>query len=157
MIKQLAKSENIFGIVLLLSCLYLFGVTFDFPSPLFEDDGPGLAFFPQLLTIGGACLAVLMIVQSISAGDKRQEDDGEPIHRVSGKIPNSWLGIALTCGYLAALYINQYFIATPVFVAGMLWLCGIRGPAAVIGVSLGFTGFIYGVFYYLLSVPLTSI
>lgn len=110
----------------------------------------GASFFPVILSSLLIFLSLLLILTSIK--NKAVET------RTAGK--SEWkkvlFGMGFTFIYFVLLIYLGYVVATPIFLAGMMWVFNYRRIIHVIFWSLLITGVIYVCFAMLLQVPLPN-
>lgn len=131
--------------LLVLSAVYFqqsFGIIRGFAS-----DRLGPAFFPRMLALTLAALALTLIVRAVSG----RSDPSRP--------PAVRLGVF--AGLVAVLVIYAFLLprigfvlATPVLVAGAIWLLGLRQWGYLVGTAVGVTAVLYLVFARTLHVLL---
>lgn len=108
-------------------------------------DRLGPTFFPRLLAVTLALAALALLLRAA-----RGRSDPEPL-------PAARLGlflwaVGLTAGYALLLARAGYLIATPAYLAAVVWLLGFRNPAGVAATALGITAGLYLVFVRALHV-----
>lgn len=110
----------------------------------------GASFFPVILSSLLIFLSLLLILTSIK--NKAVET------RTTGK--SDWkkvvFGMGFTFIYFILLIYLGYVVATPIFLAAMMWMFNYRRIIQVVFWSLLITGIIYVCFAMLLQVPLPS-
>jgi len=113
----------------------------------FASDRLGPAFFPRLLALTLAALALTLIVRAVSG----RSDPSRP--------PAVRLGVF--AGLVAVLVIYAFLLprigfvlTTPVLVAGAIWLLGLRQWGYLVGTAVGVTAVLYLVFARTLHVLL---
>jgi putative tricarboxylic transport membrane protein len=142
------KKVDIFvGFLLIILSVSAWMTSNQLPSVGDTDVGPG--FFPRLV----AAVLILLSAMLIVSAFRRQPDAVE-------KGPSDWkkplLGMALTFVYLALVYGLGFYVSTPVFLLGFIWLFGYRKPAAIGAVAVLVTLFVYLTFENVLQVPLPA-
>ncbi len=131
--------------LLVLSAVYFqqsFGIIRGFAS-----DRLGPAFFPRLLALTLAALALTLIVRAVSG----RSDPSRP--------PAVRLGVFAGLVLLLVLYTLLlprlgFVLMTPVLVAGAIWLLGLRQWGYLVGTAVGVTAVLYLVFARTLHVLL---
>lgn len=110
----------------------------------------GPSFFPKLLLVALALMALLQIVRAIAFGGERTEAEHSAVHW--GDLAAA---IGITLAYAALLGFVGFLISTVIF---QLLLLGIvfryRRPAVLVGVPLGLTALYGSIFLGLMNVPL---
>lgn len=113
----------------------------------FASDRLGPAFFPRLLAGVLAVLAVMLIMRALSG---RSDPTPPPAMRLG-----VFLGtLALMIVYALALPRAGFLVATPVLLAAVIWLLGLRRWSTVAGTAVGVTATLYIVFARMLKVLL---
>lgn len=114
----------------------------------FASDRLGPAFFPRMLAMVLGALAVTLIVRAVSG---RSDPSRPPAIRVG-----VFLGLVILLVLYAALLLPRlgFALATPVLVAGAIWLLGFRQWATLAGTAVGVTAVLYLVFARALHVLL---
>lgn len=150
-------ANRIAGGLLVAASIAYFVPTFGFAPPPATSTDPGMAIWPQALSVIGilAALALIVLPERVG-GDLAQITDHGPDEEPEHFGP-AILGIGLTIFYIASLKAQLYFWTTPLFVAGLLWICGARNPWLIIGVALGTEAVAYFLFFRLLGVPLLNV
>ena len=137
--------------------LALFGGTVFLASKLALLDalGPGPGFFPLILGIIGAALAVVLIVQVMlqpaGAGDAAGSDGLIPDRPAAGRI---FAIIAALAAAIFALDPLGYRVTALAFITLVLLALGVRNIAAIGAVALVGSFGVFHSFYYWLKVPL---
>jgi len=113
----------------------------------FASDRLGPAFFPRLLALTLAALALTLIVRAVSG----RSDPSRP--------PAVRLGVFAGLVLLLVLYTLLlprlgFVLMTPVLVAGAIWLLGLRQWGYLVGTAVGVTAVLYLVFARTLHVLL---
>ena len=116
-----------------------------------ETGGVDPRWWPTLLSLVAAALSVALLVIAIL----RPPFDRSELE-VASKQGWMRLGIALVCGilYIVLWQLAGYLIATPLFLAALLWVFGGRGWKTLILFPVLTTAFTYVLFHTLLKVPL---
>ncbi|MFB5195926.1 tripartite tricarboxylate transporter TctB family protein [Neobacillus sp. KR4-4] len=133
---------SIAGVLILLAGLIIFTST-SFPKAQGHDVGAG--FFPAILSIILILLSVILIFTAMKKGSEAAEK-------------KDWkkavLAMVYTFIYFLLLNYIGYLIATPLFLAGMMWYYQYRKKFSLVLWSLFITGIMYVCFVNLLKVPL---
>ena len=136
--------------VLLVVAGYVWIETAGYPGSLISG-APGPAFFPRLLAVLTAGLALLLGERAVrgtsTAG--REVTGGEAI-RVGG-------AVLLLVGFRVLLGRLGTFLLLPPLLAAVMLLMGERSMLALAGVPLLFDVFVYLVFYRFFSVDLPTV
>lgn len=117
---------------------------------------PGTMFMPRLVLaliflVGlWSCVSALAWPHRIPGSD----EDDEVLPGITLK---SVMAVLATALYLYAFRMGLYFWATPLYLAFVLWLAGIRGWKTLILLPAIFTLIAYFGFYRLLAVPLLTV
>jgi hypothetical protein len=108
-------------------------------------------WWPTLLSIVSAGLSALMIGLALF-GPAQSRGDLESSHH------DGWvrmlLALALSTLYALAWWWLGYVIPTIIYLFALLWVFGLRSWKGLIAFPLVTTAFIYGLFHFLLRVPL---
>ncbi len=159
------KSNIIIGTILLaLSAFYYFS-TKDLPPPS-KVESLGAAFFPTLLAILLAALALMMVLTSLASGKtshtkdekavvsggERLEEDSFGSGAISYKFLLGTIGISIP--YIVLLPIVGYLLITPIFLITMIRLLGKKKWLHNITVSALLTVALYLLFATMLGVTL---
>ena len=118
--------------------------------------GPGPGFFPLILGILGAVLAVLLIDRTVRAPASTIGEDGDgaeliPDRAAMGRIISI---IVLLVATILALDPIGYRLTSLVFITLVLLALGIRDILAIAAVALVGSFGVFHSFYYWLKVPL---
>ncbi len=152
--RLLQSLRQILEPALLIALAALVLVDADSYPGAFEPGAPGPAFLPRILAallIGGGVALAGRTVRRRRAG--RLPEDRPPAGpRLRRWAP--WVAGAWMAGALAALPVVGTLGTLPLLVAGLLWLAGERTPWILLGVPLAFSGLVWGLFVWLLAVPL---
>jgi putative tricarboxylic transport membrane protein len=114
------------GLGLVVLCGLVYWETLLIPSPPFVPIGP--AFYPRVIVLLLAGLAVWLIVESGLAGRAR---GARPPARPAGHAPNYRLVaycFSIFFAYIAALSVIGYLASTFLFVLALAWVMGPRQP-----------------------------
>jgi putative tricarboxylic transport membrane protein len=148
-VKKLAKRIDIsISLALIVIAGIMIHTSRSFPGAQGAD--VGASFFPVILSSLLIFLSLLLILTSIK--NKAVET------RTAGK--SEWkkvvFGMGFTFIYFVLLIYLGYVVATPIFLAAMMWMFNYRRIIQVVFWSLLITGVIYVCFAMLLQVPLPS-
>jgi hypothetical protein len=144
--------------VFFLGVFVLFNAQYVRPAsvvdPIGSKGGPYLV--GVLLTIGGALLAVRRVARWRQEGaivpEEGTSDDPGVAPGSAQRAISIW---AVAFLYAFALPTAGYLVATPLFLAAVLWLFSVRG-AMLLFLALGFTVPVYLIFVVLLNVRLPT-
>ncbi|MET0861834.1 MAG: tripartite tricarboxylate transporter TctB family protein [Microbacterium sp.] len=116
-----------------------------------ETGGVDPRWWPTLLSLVAGCLSLALLLIAILRPPFDRSD-----LEVSSRQGWTRLGIALVCGilYIVLWQLAGYLIATPLFLAALIWVFGGRGWKTLILFPVITTGFTYVLFHTLLKVPL---
>ena len=134
------------GLGLLAFCGVLYWQTGAISTPPFVPIGP--AFYPRVLLLLLAALAVWLLVENILRG----RGPSQGVKKPEGPPPNYrrvLLGFLVFLAYVASLNIIGYMTSTFLFILGLSWSVGPRdrrGLPKLIGVAFGTALVIYLVF-----------
>ena len=105
----------------------------------FASDRLGPAFFPRLLALALAVLAVTLIVRALAG---RSDPSRPPAIRLG-----AFAGVlVLLVAYALLMPRVGFVLATPVLLGPVIWLLGLRSWASLLGTALGVTAVLYIVF-----------
>lgn len=126
--------------------------------PLLDALGPGPGFFPLILALLGAVLAVALIVELMrepkSAADASHAEAAEPFMPDSAAMFRM-VGIAvLLLAAFSALDPLGYRLTALLFISLLLLVLGVRNYVAIAVVALVLSFGVFHSFYYWLKVPL---
>lgn len=111
----------------------------------FAGDRLGPTFFPRLLALVLAGCALVLIARAL-----RGRSDPAPLPAV--RLPLLLGTLGLTVVYILALAPLGYLLATPPYLAALVWLLGYRSPTGLAGAAVGITAVLYLVFVQALKV-----
>jgi putative tricarboxylic transport membrane protein len=160
------------NIVLSLGILALCGLGWlaaDSLPPGLRVDPLGPAYYPRFVLLSLAALAVALLVASLR--DLRRERDGlsealaDPSAAIGESPDETWTTapisyprmlavLALSFGYVLAMTSLGYLASSVLYVVALLLLFGIRRPLAIAATAFGLPAVLYGLFGWLLGVPL---
>ncbi len=138
------RADLLIGIGLLAFAVFYFQQSFAITVG-FASDKLGPAFFPRLLALALAACALALIARSA-----RGRSDPVPLPPIRTAL-FLWT-VGLTIAYAVALRPLGYLIATPIYLAGIVWLLGHRNPVGLAGTAIGVTAALYLVFAQALKV-----
>jgi hypothetical protein len=140
------KRDSGVALGLLLLCGVLYWQAGGIPTPPFVPIGP--AFYPRVILLLLAALAVWLILEDVARGRRRPARPSPP-----AAPPLNYRRVAVCFvvfgGYVAGLSPLGYFLATFLFVLGLGWVMGPRRVGELpklAGVALGTTLVTYLVF-----------
>ncbi|MGH2399651.1 MAG: tripartite tricarboxylate transporter TctB family protein [bacterium] len=140
------RADLAIGTGLLVFAIVYFQLSFAITRG-FASDRLGPAFFPRLLALTLAVLAMVLIVRAVSG---RSDPSRPPAIRVG-----VFLGLlGLLVLYALLLPHLGFVLTTPVLVAGAIWLLGLRQWGSLAGTAVGVTAVLYLVFARTLHVLL---
>jgi putative tricarboxylic transport membrane protein len=140
------RADLLIGLGLLVFAAVYFQQSFEITRG-FASDRLGPAFFPRLLAGVLAGLAVVLIMRALSG---RSNPTPPPAMRLG-----VFLGtLGLMIVYSLALPRAGFLVATPLLLAGVIWLLGLRRWSTVAGTAVGVTATLYIVFARMLKVLL---
>jgi len=140
------RADLAIGLGLLVFAAVYFDQSFNIVRG-FASDRLGPAFFPRMLAVALAVLAVALLVR---AGSGRSDPTPLPAMRPM----LFFVTLALLVAYGLALPSLGFVITTPLLLAAVIRLLGQREWAGVIGTALGATIALYAVFGRMLHVLL---
>lgn len=108
-------------------------------------------WWPTLLSILCACLSAILVGMSLF-GPAASRGELEAGHR------DGWVrmlvALALSALYVFAWWQVGYVIPTAIYLFALLWVFGLRSWKGLVAYPVITTGFIYGLFHFMLRVPL---
>lgn len=108
-------------------------------------------WWPTLLSVLAGGLSAILVAMSLF-GPAMGRGDLESSHR------DGWTrmltALTLTILYVVAWWGLGYVLPTAVYLLALLWVFGLRSPRGLIVFPVITTAFIYGLFHFLLRVPL---
>ncbi len=140
------RADLVIGLGLLVFAAVYFDQSFNIVRG-FASDRLGPAFFPRMLAVALAVLAVALLVR---AGSGRS--DPTPLPAMHPTL--FFVTLALLVAYGLALPSLGFVIATPLLLAAVIRLLGQREWPGVIGTALGTMVVLYAVFGRMLHVLL---
>lgn len=113
----------------------------------FASDRLGPAFFPRLLAVVLAILALVLVMRALSG---RSDPTPPPAMRLG-----VFLGtLVLMVVYSLVLPRVGFLLATPLLLGAVIWLLGLRRWSTMAATAIGVTGVLYIVFARMLKVLL---
>ena len=134
------------GAVLLLVSLFLWQETMRFPAG--KSGEPGPAIWPRILLLTTAVFAAYMIVEMLRTRTDR------PVVETSLRLPVGLMGASIL--YLFLMNLVGYWVTTPIFLAGSMWMLRIRSWRLLVGVTAGFVALVYLIFASVLQIALPA-
>ncbi|MBI4540090.1 MAG: tripartite tricarboxylate transporter TctB family protein [Gemmatimonadetes bacterium] len=113
----------------------------------FASDTLGPTFFPRLLALGLAILALVVVVRAAT----NRSDPSAPAPLRHGLLV---VLLVLIVAWAVLLPLLGYFIVTPPLLAAVMLLLGLRNLWKLLGTTLGLTLALYLLFGQALNVPL---
>ncbi len=128
--------------------LFLYWQTFNFPAgKLTSSVGP--ASIPRLWIYGLWFFNLWLLISAVKHPAEQNAN--------SGKIVVPLRLVILMFVYVAVVQYLGYYLSTLIFLVLGAYLLGYRNHLLIFGVSLGYIGFAYFVFYKMLQVPLPEL
>ncbi|MDP1990478.1 MAG: tripartite tricarboxylate transporter TctB family protein [Syntrophales bacterium] len=160
-------SNIIIGIILLISSVFYYFSTSDFP-PATKTENLGPGFFPTILAVVLAFLAILLVLNSLLArgasgkekdgaviqGAERLEEDSFGAEQISYKFLFGTIGLSFL--YVGLLSVLGYLISTPLFLIILIRLLGYEKWGNNVAASIGLTATLYLLFAIALGVNLPA-
>jgi hypothetical protein len=142
---RVVTERSVVSVTLLLVSLGLMISTFGLQ---FADLGGAFSpmFFPRIVLIFLVGLALLNVVADVMA-----RSPSGPIRL--GVVIAISLGFVV---YVIALPQLGFFFSSVPLAVGMLWVLGVRGPLALIGIAVGIPGALVALFNHVLTMPLPA-
>ncbi len=140
------RADFYIGLGLLIFALVYFQQSFTILRG-FASDRLGPAFFPRMLALALAALALTLIVRAVMG---RSDPSRPPVIRTRMLI------VVLVClgVYAAIMPLLGFRIATPILLGGVIWTLGLRAWPSLVGTAVGVTVVLWVVFDRLLHVLL---
>lgn len=159
------KSNIVIGIILLALSAFYYLSTRGFPPPTVTEN-LGAGFFPKLLSMLLAFLAIMLILGSLFSqstsgqegekatisGGERLEEDSFATEGISYKFLLGTIGVSIL--YVILLPVIGYVIVTPLFLIAMIRLLGKKKWLHNIAISILLTVSLYLLFGKMLGVVL---
>lgn len=140
------RADFYIGLGLLIFALVYFQQSFTILRG-FASDRLGPAFFPRMLALALAALALTLIVRAVMG---RSDPSRPPAIRTK-----MLLVVLLSLGvYAAVMPLLGFRIATPLLLGGVIWALGLRAWPSLVGTAVGVTAVLWFVFDRLLHVLL---
>lgn len=140
-------ADTLIGIVLVGFAVAVFLASGAFSGQAVQVYGPEM--FPRAISVLLALCAVGLIVQA-RAGRVRALDE-PPGVRGLAKVAAA---VGLCLAYIQIMPILGFPIATPVFLACLIWFLGLRRTLPVLGIAIAIAAVAWVLFTQLLLVPL---
>lgn len=140
------RADFFIGLGLLAVALVYFQQSFTILRG-FASDRLGPAFFPRMLALTLAALALTLIVRAVTG---RSDPSRPPEIRVG--VFAAVVGLLVV--YAFVLPAVGFLLATPVLLGAVIWLLGLRRWGAVLGTAVGATAVLYFAFARALHVLL---
>ncbi|MCO5066592.1 MAG: tripartite tricarboxylate transporter TctB family protein [Rhizobiaceae bacterium] len=118
---------------------------------------PGTMFMPRLVLVLIFLIGLWSCVSAVLWPNTHTASDEEDDDVMPGITLRSVIAMLATAAYLYAFRMELYFWATPLYLAFVLWLAGIRNWKTLILLPALFTLMAYFGFYRLLAVPLLTV
>ena len=118
---------------------------------MMDPGGINARWWPSLLSLSAASLSAIILFASLAF---QKIDRGDVEESNAAGFARMLTTLALTSLYVFAWSQIGYTVSTVFYLASLLWVFGLRSPIALILYPLITTGFIYGLFHYMLRVPL---
>jgi hypothetical protein len=140
---------TIAAIALALSALAFY---FSYNIKLMMDPGGiNARWWPNVLSLSAAGLSTILLITSLTVSEIDRGDVEEANAEGWSRMLKA---LALSSLYVFAWSKIGYLIPTIVYLIALLWIFGLRGRIALLAFPLITTFFIYGLFHYMLRVPL---
>lgn len=149
-----AKPSRILEIVVASIALAFSGLAFYLSYNIdlrMDPGGINARWWPSLLSLCAAALSAILLITSLTV---QQIDRGDVEESQSDGWARVIKALALTSLYVFAWAKIGYLLPTIVFIVALLWIFGLRSRTGLIAFPLVTTVFIYGLFHYMLRVPL---
>jgi putative tricarboxylic transport membrane protein len=138
------RADLVGGIGLLLLAIVYFERSFAISTGL-ASDRLGPTFYPRVLSVVLAVLAVVLIARSLTG-----RSDPSPLSRV--RVGRLFPVFGLMLSWVGLLPYLGFPMVTPLLLAGVMWILGHRRWRSLVAVSLGVTLALYLVFVRALNV-----
>lgn len=141
----------VIAVVLIAIAASAIAATSDFPKSMLAAD-VGAARFP-IIHSGALILLCLILIANTLRAPTAPAADGQARVGIAGYAGVA-LGMLATAACIAAMEHVGYGPATAVYMAVIMALMGQRSPVWNPVLAVGVTALVYGVFHYMLQVPL---
>jgi putative tricarboxylic transport membrane protein len=143
------KTANLVSsfIAIIIAAIF-FIMTFQFKEIEVQDTGP--AFMPRLYAGILVILAILLIINSIKANTKEQENDS------SSNFKLVFITMVLMIALLIFIPIIGFYISAPIVIFIFLKICRQKSLFLLLGLPVGVVFFVYLLFEKLLLVPIPT-
>lgn len=141
----------VISVVLIAAAAAAIAATADFPKSMLAAD-VGAARFP-IIHAGALILLCLILIANTLRAPTAPAADGQTSVGIAGYAGVA-LGMLATAACIGAMEQVGYGPATAVYMAVIMALMGQRSPVWNPVLAVGVTALIYGVFHYVLQVPL---
>lgn len=142
------RIEVMIGLILIAFSVLVLSMALQFPEGQQHD--VGARFFPTFYAYLLIFLSLLLIFNNL----KDIKEKGN--EQVKAEWKKAVIGMICTVLFFLLMVFAGFLIATPIFLAGMMWIYDYRRPFRVILFTVLLTTFIYVVFSILLKVSLPS-
>jgi hypothetical protein len=116
-----------------------------------DPGGINARWWPGLLSILATVLSSILLIAALSL---ETIDRGDVEDSTSLGWSRMLKALALSSIYVFAWASIGYLLPTLIYLVGLLWIFGLRSRTGLIAFPLVTTLFIYGLFHYMLRVPL---
>lgn len=140
----------------LIACVCLLGIfvaalVTSLDYSLADALGPGAGFFPFWLSLIGAALTLVILVQTMRSRDLAADDEILPKRQAALQAASVLIAVTVVAMLIEPL---GFRLTMLVFIAGLLLALGARSPIAIGSTALAGSFGVFYVFYYWLKVPL---
>lgn len=157
--REPAWRKYVEGAVWLILAGGAYALTFDFDGPL-RNFELGPAFWPRLLIAGIAIAAAGLIVGTWVQRARHRHEAARPGGAEAPAQTNVVVKaktvavLAVPVLYVFLMHQLGFYLVTPVFLAGYMWLLGVRRWTTLVAVTVGLYAVILVVFVNLIFTPL---
>jgi putative tricarboxylic transport membrane protein len=134
----LRRADFAIGLGLLAFALVYYQQSFSIVRG-FASDRLGPAFFPRMLALSLAALSLVLIVRALAG---RSDPSRPPAMRLG--VFAAVMGLLVV--YAVIMPAVGFIVATPVLLAAVIWLLGLRQWAALLTTAIAVTAVLYVVF-----------
>jgi len=146
----LKKANIVSGLVGMTFSAAAFIKTLSFRQ--FKNVPIGPEFFPRYLAGGLFICSLFLVIQSIISKPKESDPPAPTLSPFDKGMQRLFVGVAIVIVYALCWEILGFLIATPLAMAGMMFLLGMRKPLTMILFSIGTTAVVYFAFRMILSI-----
>ena len=118
----------------------------------FKNVPIGPEFFPRFLAAGLFICSLFLVIQALLSKPKASDPPAPTLSPFDKGMQRLFIGIAIVIVYALCWEILGFLIATPLAMAGMMFLLGMRKPLKMVLFTIGTTAVVYLAFRIILSI-----